>query len=197
MKLLHMLVGAGLSVLTGSALAAQSFSLTMTGTGITVVDGNVCPTCAGLVVPFAWAGNIDIATRDGADGVYSGNDLLSFTGQAALTAPVQYAVFGFEFATDGTGAGVDFGPPGHLPVVTIRNGLVTSIDAGGSFHPGDISFSQLDVAYGGFFFRSGTTSSRGILANVIAVPEPGTYATLLLGLACVGFVARKRKRRSP
>jgi PEP-CTERM motif len=193
MKLLHALVAACLSAVAASALAVQSFSLTMAGTGSTIVDGNVCQTCGGLVVPFAWTGTIDVTTSSGADGVYSGSDLVSFTGQAALTAPVQYAVFGFQFATDGTGAGGFIVPPAGPPVVTIGNGLVTSIDATGSFHPGDISFNGLHVAYGGFFFRSGTTSSSGILTNVSAVPEPETYAMLLLGLVGIGFVARKRK----
>jgi hypothetical protein len=191
MKLLHALVAACLSAVAGSALAVQSFSLTMAGTGSTIVDGNVCQTCGGLVVPFAWTGTIDVTTSSGADGVYSGSNLLSFTGQAALTAPAQYAVFGFQFATDGTGG--SFFPTGP-PVVTIGNGLVTSIDASGSFHPGDISFNGLHVAYGGFFFHGGTTSSNGSLTNVSAVPEPETYAVLLLGLAGIGFVARKRKR---
>ena len=40
-----------------------------------------------------------------------------------------------------------------------------------------------------------TNSVDGVLDNisVTAVPEPGTYAMLLAGLAAVGFVARRRK----
>ena len=45
-------------------------------------------------------------------------------------------------------------------------------------------------------FSSATTSNAGpTLDNVVltAVPEPGTYAMLLAGLAAVGFVAKRRK----
>ncbi|MCZ8077535.1 MAG: FxDxF family PEP-CTERM protein, partial [Paucibacter sp.] len=31
------------------------------------------------------------------------------------------------------------------------------------------------------------------IQTVSAVPEPGTYAMLLAGLGCVGFIARRRK----
>ena len=36
------------------------------------------------------------------------------------------------------------------------------------------------------------TAGSGISLNVTAVPEPGTYAMLLAGLAAVGFVAKRR-----
>jgi hypothetical protein len=35
---------------------------------------------------------------------------------------------------------------------------------------------------------------RGQLIQVSAVPEPSTYAMLLLGVAALGFVARRRQR---
>ena len=41
-----------------------------------------------------------------------------------------------------------------------------------------------------------STAQAFEIANVSAVPEPGTYATLLSGLAAVGLVARRRRAGS-
>ena len=38
----------------------------------------------------------------------------------------------------------------------------------------------------------GNTAGSGISVNVSPVPEPGTYAMLLAGLAAVGFLAKRR-----
>lgn len=42
----------------------------------------------------------------------------------------------------------------------------------------------------------GSTAGAFEIANVTAVPEPGTYAMLLSGLAAVGLVARRRRAGS-
>jgi len=40
---------------------------------------------------------------------------------------------------------------------------------------------------------NGTWRFDGVVANVTAIPEPGTYALLLAGLGVVGFIARRRR----
>ena len=63
-------------------------------------------------------------------------------------------------------------------------------------------FGSFDGAFSGFAFNGLADAYRanlvfngdGVSLNVVAVPEPETYAMLLAGLGALGWVARRRKR---
>jgi hypothetical protein len=62
-------------------------------------------------------------------------------------------------------------------------------------------FAEQYFSYTGADIRSVTFSSSGTAFEVdnlavVAVPEPGTYALMLAGLAAVGFAARRRSARA-
>ena len=63
--------------------------------------------------------------------------------------------------------------------------LTSLAGAGGTYQ---IRFAEVDNQN---FFNMGVDN---VSINVAAVPEPGTYALMLAGLAGVGFVARARRR---
>ena len=63
--------------------------------------------------------------------------------------------------------------------------LTSLAGAGGTYQ---IRFAEVDNQG---FFNMGVDN---VSINVAAVPEPGTYALMLAGLAGVGFVARARRR---
>lgn len=73
----------------------------------------------------------------------------------------------------------------------------TSVSATNAGHP---SMSFLDMLQGGLAYVNVHTALkpsgavRGQLIQVSAVPEPSTYAMLLVGIAALGFVARRRQR---
>ena len=59
-----------------------------------------------------------------------------------------------------------------------------------TFRPGTMAYdpSNPGSTYGG----NGTWRFDGVVASAAPIPEPGTYAMLLAGLAAVAFVARRR-----
>ncbi len=60
--------------------------------------------------------------------------------------------------------------------------------------PGDYSIFVGGADYGGQFGGTTATSAYGVSVslNVAAVPEPETYALMLVGLGLTGLVARRR-----
>lgn len=56
------------------------------------------------------------------------------------------------------------------------------------FNPGIVS----ELSYNGLAY---TASFDGTALNIMAVPEPGTYAMMGVGLAALGFAARRRNKR--
>ena len=48
---------------------------------------------------------------------------------------------------------------------------------------------------GGVYYGTGSNNSGGVWIEVPAVPEPSTWAMLLLGFAGLGFVAYRRKTK--
>jgi len=96
----------------------------------------------------------------------------------------------------GTHIGKDFGLHSQGNLSAAFGALVGRIDAGDYFVIGT-SFSGTASATGTlklFYWDSNNgDNTASITANVIAVPEPETYALMLAGLGVVGFVARRRR----
>ncbi len=87
----------------------------------------------------------------------------------------------------GFGGGITTNPPGYkasdvLAFAAAPNAFTFSVTAPGT----SVKFLWADDAFGD------NTAGSGISVNVTPVPEPGTYAMLLAGLAAVGFVAKRR-----
>jgi hypothetical protein len=126
-------------------------------------------------VDLAWTGTVDIVIDSGADGVYSGGDVLSFdvrTNLGNLVLPY--------FPGNG---------------VTVSGGRVTSVDF--PQFPGDAG----DWWFGGGLhasysrdFDAPHTGADFALGQLTAVPEPGVTTLMILALACIGAVATRSRR---
>jgi hypothetical protein len=181
-----------------SAQATETFDFTMAGNGTTFVDGNRCgrPGCP-QAVTYSWLGSGSVTTSSGADGTYSGDDLVSFSAQAHPgPGASQYAVFGFNFKTDGSHPFLGSGPE---PSVTISGGQIVAIDASGVMIPETLtlSFFGLNVKEDGTSFHAGTTHDVGTITPTMPVPEPETWALLVAGAGAVGVVRRKSRWAQP
>ena len=196
-----------LALFASASAYADSFDMGMSGTGVTLIDGNVTSAPFGSNVAFGWAGNLHIETDASSDGVYSGARLTSFTARGAMDGVVPYAVFGFDIVGSGLSYG-DFPNYGViLPTVTLTNGRVSAVTGSLRFLPtsGTISFAGMSVSQNGVYWHQGTTYSSGTIAApifatyavpVTPVPEPETYAMLLAGLAALRFRSSLFARRS-
>jgi hypothetical protein len=85
--------------------------------------------------------------------------------------------------------------------LTGAGGTVTNLSAGNDTGGGEWQVSGLSVPFTSLVFKSGdggTTSASGDFAIVnvnftAAVPEPSTWAMMILGFAGIGFMAYRRK----
>lgn len=142
-----------------------------------------------------------------------------FSGLSALATDVAYDVFDFSVDTDGVytfrsfAAGLRAGTPWDQylflyadafdPTMPLMNGIAGNDDFN------EIGRSGFDVALtvGTAYYLVTTGFSNadgGGFLNIIrgpgeilpAIPEPGTYALLVMGLFAVAFAARRRQQES-
>lgn len=73
------------------------------------------------------------------------------------------------------------------------NGVLTEITAGGGGNPSVAIGPGLAFTY---FFNAVPQISESGTVVVTAVPEPGTWAMMLLGFCALGFMAHRRKSRA-
>ena len=194
------------ALLASSVAQAESFNLLLSGSGVTLVDGNVTSAPLGANVAFGWAGSLHIETDGNSDGVYSGTHLTSFASRGAIDGAVPYAVFGFEFAGNGTGYGDASYALLALPTVTLNHGRVSAVTGTLQLLPTSaaLAFAGMSVTENGHFWHQGTTYSTGMIQSphpdyycpppVSPVPEPETYAMMLAGLAALRFRSGFRAR---
>ena len=196
-----------LALFASASAYAASYDMGMTGTGVTVIDGNVTSAPFGSNVAFGWAGSLHIETDASSDGVYSGAHLTSFASRGAISGSAPYAIFGFDFAGNGSGYGTDSYYPFALPTVTISNGRVSAVTGTLQLLPtsATLDFAGMGVSENGHFWHGGTTYSSGRIETplmpayilpVSPVPEPETYALVLAGLAALRFRSNVMARRA-
>lgn len=201
-----------IALLAAFGARAEVYSLALTGSGFTLVDGHVCCGAAtpidGARAPFQWSGNVLVSVDSIADGIYGGARVTSFASSAQIDGAVPYAIFGFNFSGDGFGYGSLPYATLTAPVVTISGGQIASIV--GSLRLRDllspnfstITFAGLSVSQDGFFWRQGTTHARGdfgapptvarYAVPIAPVPEPSLW--VLMGMGGLLLACRRRLR---
>lgn len=79
---------------------------------------------------------------------------------------------------------------GSRSVTTVVDGTTVSVDLNGD------AVSALNAGLGGQFAIGGTLREGRVIPGVPAVPEPATWAMLLLGFGLVGGAMRSARRRN-
>jgi PEP-CTERM motif len=127
----------------------------------------------------------------------------TITTDGALGPLVTSDITGFDLSTTVLGNSAEFLPSNSTVTIT-GNGLTATtgqlsfdFSAGGDFNIAESSSTLFDLStraslHVGSSGTSGRTSSP-ILAVAAAVPEPSTWAMMILGFCGLGFMAYRRK----
>jgi hypothetical protein len=96
--------------------------------------------------------------------------------------------FGFTFGPNNTNVLLNGQVNDAIGADLVQIGLGTTANAG----PGNIAYIGLaDNTY------PGDADFQDLTVEVQAVPEPSTWAMMILGFACVGFMVYRRKNSAP
>jgi PEP-CTERM motif len=211
-NLLMMAVSAGIVGLSGAA-SAEIVTVTYTGPVIEITPGDgITPASQGDTLVATYVFNLPNATETMIDPMTGGfafgpygsfaTASLTVSGVAApLPAFATGQINGANHVSD-TGSVLDAEVTGVDPatqLITLVDGLDFSWNLAA---PTDISFSpsgddeaitQLKTAAGGFL-ESDVTSVSVTVSSSSPVPEPSTWAMMLIGFAGFGVFAYRRKR---
>jgi hypothetical protein len=164
--------------------AVETFTLRYGGTGHLAFD--CFPV---LCLPFTtpWISTVTVQTVSGADGVYSLNGYPPDNPANTLTfLSLVSDTYGFVFdvSTHDT--------VNAVLTATIQGGRVTSIDGSLFISPAIWGFSGTEVGFGQpLIGKSGPFSGQAAV-----IPEPETYALMIVGLAAGALVQRRRTVRN-
>lgn len=190
-------VGAALS--TAAQAAAVTYSITLTIDSVqqfspcnSAADGHYSFGCLSVGDSFTGAFSVDSSIL-GTDGINTSASIfdffLPFGAALYATGPENLTLAGFR---NGSGFAE---APGFL----IEGGQVVDW-VGGVYGGADVPFIDMHLPGSSWTPRNtfaaydGTTAARGSLTIAAAVPEPETYAMMALGLAAVGWTARRRQQ---
>jgi PEP-CTERM motif len=174
---LSYLLAATLLWLTQSAVASTTFLLDLHGQGTHEVNAWECnPSCSYgdprlQTVHFEWTGLVTLVTSDGADGVYTGSDIVSLSVDSQSTRLP------------------DFDDP-LTATAMVAAGQVVSLRAYFDDAPVTLWLTGMTATYDQpDLHHFGRTHATALVTNV---PEPSTWALMALGLCAVAFAGRRR-----
>jgi hypothetical protein len=191
MRKMFITMAAGLAFLGSAGVAeaqSMSFSGSLSGLGLAGPDAS----CA----PAPSRGTLDPSTSSGSStlGSFTYGHNWCFSG---ASGPIN-GTFGLDFGEDEIfGSVLGLATPTGTPFVTDLNLTYTILggtglyaNASGSF--GGIAVSQFEPGVGSHFSLNflGTVSTP-------AVPEPATWAMMLMGFAMAGFLIRRSRALKP
>lgn len=216
---------AGAAIVIGSFSVTAAEGL-RNGQGFSVADGNPFSGPNTASATFTYTGAINFDNRatpqddiNSAFGFSAGN-ISGYSGTGTVTTNSNVQVANFTSLADflqssGSAGGFEYGSYYTFDLGTLVAGTVLTIthDDGAAFFQGDtrigateagptpVRTSTVTIENTGattlrYSRQNGSPSVLIVDADVPAVPEPGTWALMILGFGAVGGSARYRRRRT-
>lgn len=202
-----------LAALPGGLLVTDAGSNTLVRVGSDGTASNLATFLARNVVPAFLTDAVPTGIAVGPDGNYyvaelTGIPFAQGSAQIYRVTPeggVSVAFTGFTNIGD-----IAFGPDGALYVLQVDSNGLTTPPAGGSllrvgmdgsrqtiFSQGLITPTGLEIGRDGAFYITNFSAAErvGQVLRVAAVPEPGTWAMMLIGFGAVGAAIRRQRKR--
>lgn len=186
-KLVRTLVA---GVLLGTALPAKADILPFTGsvTGSSTLVG-ADPTCA----PLQFRAVINPASTVGTSSL--GNFTYGTNTCLALGGATSFGTFIIDFGTDAFNGTFDGGSsPTSTPGISQTSWLFTILGGTGRFAGASGSFNGTGLTDARTRPSLVSIDFAGNI-NAPAVPEPATWAMMILGFGTIGFAVRRRRRQ--
>lgn len=191
---------AGIAAATMMFFAAPaSAQVQFTGTAQGCFGAACAPAAADLNVGLAYAGGSfnQFTDANGFLGIGGATDNLGSLTLAGIANDYNGDIFRLLVSFTAPAA---VAPPGHL-FNTLLTGSVSSTSTGSVFVNFDNTPLLFTSAAGDFTFQINDVSvSAGGAAQIIsaqiqaAIPEPGTWAMMLLGFGAIGYSMRRRRK---
>jgi hypothetical protein len=198
----RLLVAAALAATAAASHAAAAWEFAVNGSGTVAAGGtqgcapafpDQCPQ------PATWSGTLTFVTDSAADGTYG---IGQVEGDAWVPGGILHVRLdtnlGFTDVDGHEDPGLQFFPGGYPYAITVAGGHVTDIQWTSLEAPENIGFMQVKgfaITYTSSVYHGPTVDATGTLS---AIPEPGTSALTLAGLALTALALRgRRARRAP
>lgn len=147
-----------------------------------------CPQAA------VWTGTLTFITASAADGTYGIGQVVDDTWvPGGIVRVTLDSNLGYTDVDGRQDPGLQFFPGTYPYAITVAGGRATDIRWTSLEAPENIGFLQVDgfnATYTSFYYHGGSVNATGTLT---AIPEPGTFALSLAGLALTALAGRGRR----
>ena len=177
----------GLTLLAGGAEASFTIDISQTG-GNVVATGNGSVDLTDLSPSFGGNDNAQVIPDEGVAAVGGGD----FTEYGLVNGPASFGPGGLSRASSNSGDLVGVAAD-H---VVVPEGYVSGTALSSSATWVGATLDSLGLTAGTYTYTWGSgPDADSLTLHIIAVPEPATWATMLVGFAALGMIAGGRAKR--